>query len=107
MSVAAAGEILASVGSALVEQRQKKIFQGQLENSLTVDHLKVMDANEDGKVDREEYVLFMLMEMGLVTKQEIEELQEQFGRLDVTRSGYLDQQDLLLMAKLRGSNATE
>ena len=47
------------------------------------------------------------MEMGLVTKQEIEELQEQFGRLDVTRSGYLDQQDLLLMAKLRGSNATE
>ena len=103
MSVAAAGEILADVGLALVERRQKKIFDTQLNKGLTVDHLKAMDIDHNGKVDREEYVLFMLMEMGLVNKKEVEELQEQFDRLDVTRSGWLDHDDLILMAKLRSA----
>lgn len=107
MSVAAAGEILASVGLALVERRQKRIFQNQLDKGLTMEHLKTMDANQDGKVEREEYILFMLKEMGLVNKNEIEELQEQFSRLDVTKSGYLDHEDLLLMAQLRGAGLIE
>jgi Ca2+-binding EF-hand superfamily protein len=107
MSVAAAGDILASVGLALVERRQKKIFQTQLNKGLATEHLKAMDLNQDGKVEREEYVLFMLAEMGLVNKNEIEELWEQFERLDVTKSGYLDHDDLLLMAKLRGAGLVE
>ena len=107
MSVAAAGEILASVGMALVERRQRKIFKSQLKKGLTMDHLMAMDSNKDGKVEREEYVVFMLMEMGLVNKNEIEELWGQFNRLDVTKSGYLDRDDLELMAKLRGSGLLE
>ena len=105
--VAAAGEILASIGLALVERRQKKIFQSQLKKGLTTEHLKAMDADQNGKVEREEYVLFMLMEMGLVNRHEVEELQEQFDRLDATRSGYLDHEDLLLMAKLRSAGLIE
>jgi hypothetical protein len=108
MTVAAAGEILASVGMALVERRQKNIFKNQLtQGGLTMDHLKAMDVNQDGKVEREEYVLFMLMEMGLVNKTEIDELWEQFERLDVTKSGCLDHEDLLLMAELRTAGLVE
>lgn len=65
MAVAAAGEILASIGMALVERRQKKLFKSQLVKGLSMESLKQMDGNNDGKVSREEYVNFMLMEMGL------------------------------------------
>ena len=36
-------------------------------------------------------------------KEELDELFRQFDSLDVTRSGVLDQEDLRLMAKLRGA----
>ena len=62
-----------------------------------------MDSDDDGKITREEYVDFMLIEMGRVSKDELDELSMQFDRLDVTRSGYLDGNDLKLMAKLRGA----
>jgi hypothetical protein len=62
------------VGLELVERRQKKIFKTQLNKELTLEHLKAMDGNEDGKVESEEYILFMLVETGLVNKTEIEEL---------------------------------
>ena len=107
MAVAAIGEILAAVGLALVERRQKNIFQNQLNLGLTEDHLKAMDVNQDGTVDREEYVLFMLLQMGLINQSEVQELFRQFERLDVSKSGYLDQADLVLMAKLRQDQQQE
>ena len=70
-------------------------------------HLKAMDADGDGQITREEYVAFMLLEMGRVDRAELEELQGQFKRLDVTESGYLDREDLKLMAQLRGRRVVE
>jgi len=101
LTVAAAGEILSSIGLALIEQRQKKRFNEQLEKGLTMKHLQAMDGNGNGRVEREEYVLFMLMEMGLVTRHEVADLFDQFDRLDVTRSGYLNHEDIMLIASLR------
>lgn len=101
LTVAAAGEILASAGLFLLEHRQKRIFDAQLAKGLTMDHLKTMDRDHDGKVRREEYTIFMLMQMGLVSENEVNDLSDQFDRLDVTESGYLNQEDLMLMAKLR------
>jgi Ca2+-binding EF-hand superfamily protein len=51
----------------------------------------------------------MLMEMGMVSEHEIDELCKQFKRLDVTKSGYVDTEDLLLMQILRNQsdNQTE
>ena len=63
----------------------------------------VMDADDNGQVSREEYVEFMLLEMGLVEKQQLEKLHAQFKRLDVTETGYLDREDLKLLAELRGA----
>ena len=67
---------------------------------------RAMDTDDDGKITREEYVQFMLIQMGKVGENELEELHQQFKRLDVTQSGYLDNDDLELMAKLRGANVT-
>ena len=107
LSVAAAGEILASIGMTFVARRQKKMFDSQLNSGLTMDVIKEMDVNGDGRVAREEYVAYMLMEMGLVSRDELEELWDQFKRLDVTKSGYLDHEDLILMAKLRRAGLVE
>ena len=91
----------------LVERRQREVYRRQLESDLTIEHLDAMDGDGDGKITREEYIQFMLIEMGRVDKKEIDELDKQFDRLDVTRSGYLDNEDLELMAKLRGAQVVE
>lgn len=78
-----------------------------MKTDLTIEHLQAMDDDGDGQITREEYVKFMLLEMGLVSSKEFEELYEQFDRLDVSRSGYLDKEDLRLMAELRGATIVE
>jgi potassium channel subfamily K len=103
LSVAAAGELLSGVALAISRRRQKAVYEKQLESDLTIAHLQAMDSDGDGKITREEYVDFMLIEMGRVSKDELDVLSTQFDRLDVTRSGYLDRNDLKLMAKLRGA----
>jgi potassium channel subfamily K len=103
LSVAAAGELLSGVALAISRRRQREVYEQQLESDLTIAHLRAMDSDGDGKITREEYVDFMLIEMGRVSKDELDELSMQFDRLDVTRSGYLDEDDLKLMAKLRGA----
>ena len=107
LSVAAAGEILSNIATALVQKRQREVYARQLEKDFTIQHLKAMDVNQDGEISREEYVQFMLLEMGRITAEELDELSEQFERLDVTRSGKLDQNDLALMAELRGATVEE
>lgn len=49
----------------------------------------------------------MLLEMGLVSKDEIDDLWDQFSRLDVSKSGYLDQEDLIIMARLQQEGLIE
>jgi hypothetical protein len=103
--VAAAGDVLAGIGTSLIERRQKQVFATQLKTGFMNDYniIKAMDINGDGKVSREEYVLFMLTEMGFVSKVEIDELWNQFDRLIVRSksAGYIEADDLLLMQAIR------
>jgi potassium channel subfamily K, other eukaryote len=103
IEVAAAGELLSGVALAMVQRRQQRLYQRQLEKDLTLQHLRAMDRDSDGRITREEYVQFMLVEMGLVSPTELDQLYTQFSRLDVDQSGYLDNADLEFMAKLRGA----
>lgn len=107
LSVAAVGELLSSVAVSLTKRKQREVYEKQLEKDLTIEHLHAMDTDGDGKITREEYVDFMLVEMGVVSKEELDELYRQFDRLDVTRSGYLDNDDLKLMAELRGATVID
>ena len=60
-----------------------------------------MDLNSDGKVSENEYVLYMLMEMGVVDSEDVQELRDQFTKFDVTHSGYIESEDLRIMEELR------
>jgi len=101
LSVAAAGEVLSNVAFAVLANRQKDVYKYLSEQDVTIEYLMSMDADHNGRVDREEYVNCMLLEMKLVNEKQLEELHAQFDRLDVTRSGFLNQDDLKLMAEQR------
>ena len=86
LAVGAAGEILSGIATALMKRRQKRAYEAQYEGNLTIEHLRKMDKDGNGCVDRAEYCFFMLKEMGLVTKEELDELFRQFDALDVSNS---------------------
>lgn len=94
LAVAAAGEVLGNVATTLQERRQELFYESLMERELNVDRLLEMDTDHNGKVSREEYVEFMLKEMGLVSNEEFAELHEQFVKLDKDGSGLLDKCDL-------------
>jgi hypothetical protein len=105
LAVAAAGDVLGSVASTLLERRQNRLYQSIAERELNVEQLLKMDTSKNGKVSREEYVQFMLREMQLVDDEQFAELHAQFARLDVDGSGSLDQEDLRLLAERKKQNA--
>ena len=107
LSVAAAGAILSRIALVTLQRRQRRIYHEQMEQDLTFDHLKSMDANDDGKVSREEYVAFMLQAMGRIDASDLEALHAQFRSVDVTSTGYLDDEDLRMLARLRGASVID
>ena len=72
-----------------------------------MEDIEKMDENHNGQVSKTAYTLYMLLQMDLVTRDEVDDLYEQFNRLDVTESGYIDAEDLKVMAKLRQEQENE
>jgi potassium channel subfamily K, other eukaryote len=107
LAVASVGEAISSLALSRLRHKQRGLYEQSLRQNLTLQHLRVMDADGDGLVTREEYVNFMLLEMGVVSEEDLSALQQQFVSLDVSRSGYLDKEDLKLMAELRGATAKQ
>jgi Ca2+-binding EF-hand superfamily protein len=105
IAVAAAGEFLGNIANLMVERRQVARNEELMNRELDMNYLKEMDENGSGVVDRMEYVTFMLKAMGVVEQDLLDELHEQFDRLDVSNSGNLGKDDLRLMAELRGVQA--
>jgi len=61
---------------------------------LTVKLLDEMDANHDGQVTSEEFLRFILISQGLVTKETLDRIDQNFKVLDVDDSGSLTHGDL-------------
>lgn len=101
IAVATGGEILGSIAAAFLKRRRAQLFDTLVNRDFSIDHIKEMDQNGDGKVSKLEYLEFMLVEMQLVDKAVLEELESQFDRLDMTKVGSLSKKDLILMARLR------
>ena len=101
LAVAAGGEVLGTIASAFLQRRRTELFENMMTKDFTMDHIKAMDNDGDGEVSRLDYMEFMLVEMQLVEKGVLEELNQQFDRLDLNTSGSLTKEDLILMAKLR------
>lgn len=94
-AVAVLGELLARVASAYMERKQRQTEHEFLSRSLTLCDLETMDADQDGRVDRAEFMIYMLVALQKVEKADVDQVCQFFERLDQTNDGYLTKQDLL------------
>lgn len=99
LAVGIMGSWLGAAADVIVERRQAAFHQRLKNRELTIADLEVMDADEDGKVTMAEYLAFMLVSMNKVDKDLIEQLMDQFNRLDADGTGSLEKEDLIIVAK--------
>jgi len=68
---------------------------------LTLSELTAMDEDGDGKVSEFEFTKFMLLAMGKLDKEMLDQIDDEFKKLDADGSGYLD------MADIQGGDTAE
>mmetsp|Transcript_1110 Transcript_1110/g.2340 ORF Transcript_1110/g.2340 Transcript_1110/m.2340 type:complete len:311 (-) Transcript_1110:106-1038(-) len=96
-SVGAVGGAFAGVASAKEEANLELRRRDLLRRPLDIDMILGMDQNGDG-VDRAEFVVGMLVAMGLAKEEDCAPLMARFDELDSDRSGRLDKDDLRMFA---------
>merc|ERR1719401_169426 len=101
LAVGTTGKLLGGVTSWMIQRRQECFYKVQMEREMDVDRLLQMDADNNHRVSREEYVEFMLKQMQLADDDLFRELHSQFDKLDADNGGYLDRRDLRLMIERR------
>ena len=94
-SVACLGALLARIATAVINRRQQKFRDDLLHFELTPDLFEACDVSNDGRVDKFEYMTFMLLAMKAVDMELLDSISAQFDKLDVTNSGDLCIDDLL------------
>lgn len=96
LAVAVLGEFLGRVAGTYIDRKrrfeEKKFFQ----HSLTLADIRIMDTDSDGKVDRAEFLAYMLVTLQRVDRDEIDSLNRLFNQLDTDGSGALSAADLSL-----------
>ena len=94
------GRCIQLVAKAIINRRRYKSIHKFCNNKeLSVGDLEVMDRNGDGIVEWADFLEFMLLAMQKVDQTMLDELRKQFDRLDVDKSGTLDKEDLIKLAK--------
>lgn len=98
--VSSAGNVIGAIASTILNHRRSLMVEKILHQDLTRD-FEGIDTDRDGKVTRDEYVNFMLVELGIIDKTKLNELYEQFDLLDDKKKGYLEKESLISAALVR------
>jgi len=97
ISVGIISAVLGRVANLFVEQEISKANEKLLKRELTIEDLERM--NVDGEVSLLEFVEHMLKIMQKVDQKLLDDLHDQFYRLDADGSGALQEDDLILLAE--------
>jgi EF-hand domain pair len=106
LAVAVLGQFLGRVASTYMNRENRRVEREYLSRALTLCDLQRMDADQNGKVDRGEFLSYMLVALQRVSKEDVEQITRLFDKLDRTKEGVLSKDDLVafqLDEKLRVS----
>jgi hypothetical protein len=92
------GSVFSKVTSSYMDKKTREAEEEFLQRKLTREDIDKMDFGGDGRVNPEEFLIFMLVNMGKVDAESIQQIQSLFQTLDKDGNGFLDAQDLLLMS---------
>lgn len=99
LSVGCISAALGRIANVFVEQEISKANSKLLKREVTLEDLEVMNADGDGEVSPLEFVEHMLKVMHKVDQNLLDELHNQFEKLDADGSGGLQQDDLELLTE--------
>jgi Ion channel len=94
LAVAVLGALLGRIASLYMDRKRRLAEQRFLSRSLTLCDLTTMDTSEDGRVDKAEFLTYMLTALQKVSKEDVQEIVDLFHKLDVDGSNYLSKDDL-------------
>jgi hypothetical protein len=95
LAVAVLGEFLGRVAESYTERRNDSIEDRFLDRTMTVADLHKMDTNTDEKVSPDEFLSYMLVALQKVEKDDIDEIMDLFRKLDKSKTGYINKEDLV------------
>lgn len=106
--VAIFSAIIAEVSSFQEDLEQRKKEKKMLEKMLDVNWIKQLDMNGNGEVLKEEFILAILCQLGIIDKEkDIDRWAKRFDELDVNKDGSLTPQDLELILALEEKSVKE
>jgi len=99
LAVAVFGEVLGRIATVYIQRQQRQAEYKFLNRSMTLCDMRKMDRDDDGKVDKFDFVAFLLVALQKVDRATIDELSEVFDSLDKNGNGTLEAEDLIDLAE--------
>jgi Ion channel len=93
--VAVMGDLLGRIVTIYMDRKRRCAEQQFLSRSLTLVDLQIMDADCNGRVDKAEFLAYVLCALQKVSKDDITDILDVFRRLDVDQNDYLTKSDLI------------
>lgn len=97
LSVSVFGEVLGRIASTYIERKQRQKEIKFIQQTLTLCDFRRMDINHDGQVSIEEFLSFLLVALGKVDEDFMEELCAVFHRIDTNDNGFIEKEELLAL----------
>jgi potassium channel subfamily K, other eukaryote len=95
MAVAVLGDFLGRIVTIYMDRKRRRLEKEFLSQSLTLVDLSTMDTDHDGRVDKAEFLSYMLCALQKVSKEDVDAILDLFFKLDVDGSGCLTKSDLI------------
>ena len=95
LCVAMMTHILGQLSSVYMTRRAKEIEKEFLNRKVTLKDLRQMDIDASGDVTYDEFLVFILVTMGKVETEDIQEIEALYRRLDRNRDRSLCVRDLV------------